>query len=147
MPVGCEDPLGFGVSWGAGKLGFSCGRQSCLQEAFQAAVSISDEFLPLRCTILRGTKREMRANCVSGLFNGGLKGRLQARLPATQGVDKRPKASSRITNFSGFARSSCARLDKLKHVLPSGAEMSLGAADTSVRATSALEVNRSCWLW
>jgi len=28
---------------------------------------------------------EISANCVSGLFDGGLKGRLQARLPARQG--------------------------------------------------------------
>jgi hypothetical protein len=32
--------------------------------------------------------------------------------------------------------SSAARLDKLKHLLPSGADMSVGAADRSVRATS-----------
>jgi len=38
-------------------------------------------------------------------------------------------------------RSSCARLNKLKHVLQSGAEMSLGAADTSVRATSGATAN------
>jgi len=35
-----------------------------------------------------------------------------------------------------LGRASVARLDKLKHVLPKSAEMSLGAADTSVRATS-----------
>jgi hypothetical protein len=63
----------------------SCGRQSCLQAAFQAAFSIRDEFLALRRFHAGGHEAgEMRANCVSGLWDGGLKGRLQARLPATQ---------------------------------------------------------------
>jgi hypothetical protein len=39
-------------------------------------------------------------------------------------------------------RSSCARLDKPQHVLHSGADMSVGAADTSVRATSAATAHR-----
>jgi len=34
---------------------------------------------------LRNTKPEIPAKCVSGVFDGGLKGRLQARLPATLG--------------------------------------------------------------
>jgi len=42
-------------------------------------------------------------------------------------------------------RPNCAPLDKLKHVLHSGAEMSLGAADTSVRATSGATVHWSKW--
>jgi hypothetical protein len=29
--------------------------------------------------------KKVRANCVSGLLDGGLKGRLQARLPSPQG--------------------------------------------------------------
>jgi len=63
----------------------SCGRQSCLQAAFQAAFPIRDEFLGLRCGMpARHEAGEISANCVSGLFDGGLKGRLQARLPATQ---------------------------------------------------------------
>ena len=77
--------------------GHACGRQSCLQAAFQAAFSIRDEFLGPRCT-------------------------MPARLEAGE---------------IPSCRSNCARLDKLKHVLHSGAEVSLGAADTSVRATSA----------
>jgi hypothetical protein len=41
------------------------------------------------------------------------------------------------------ARASCARLDKLKHVPRNkSAETSLGAADTSVRATSKSQVRR-----
>jgi hypothetical protein len=53
-----------------------------LQAAF---FSIRDEFLGLRCMMPRDTKPEKYvANCVSGLLDGGLKGRLQARLPATQ---------------------------------------------------------------
>jgi hypothetical protein len=42
------------------------------------------------------------------------------------------------------ARASCVRLDKLKHILQNqDAEMSLGAADTSVRATSMSQVSNS----
>jgi len=59
-----------------------CGRQSCLRAAFQAAVSdtrrISQASLH---DAARNEVGEMPANCVSGLFDGGLKGRLQARLP------------------------------------------------------------------
>ena len=41
--------------------------------------------------------------------------------------------------------SSCARLDKLKHVLHSGADRSVGAADTSVRATSGATAHWQKW--
>ena len=81
--------------------GLSCGRQSCLQAAFQAAFSIRDEFLGLRRFHDGGHEAGEKTCC----------------------------------------RSNCARLDKLKHVLPRGAEMSLGAADTSVRATSGATAN------
>jgi len=81
-----SSPLGFGLS---------CGRQSCLQAAFQAAFSIRDEFLGLR------------------RFKTG--GHEAGEIPA--------------------CKSSCARLDKLKDVLQSGAEMSLGAADATSEAT------------
>ena len=56
----------------------------------QPAFLFLDEFLRLRSTMLRDTKPEkMPAN---GLFsvNGGLKGRLQARLPATKSVRSNP---------------------------------------------------------
>ena len=52
---------------------------------FQPASPEPDEFLRLRCTMPVGMKPEkMRSNCLSGPFriDGGLKGRLQARLPA-----------------------------------------------------------------
>jgi hypothetical protein len=55
--------------------------------AFQAAFSIRGEFLGLRCTMpARHEAEKAQANCVSGLFSfdGGLKGRLQAGLPATR---------------------------------------------------------------
>jgi len=56
-----------------------------LQVAFQAAFSIRNEFLGLRRFNDGGDEAgEIRANCVSGLLDGGLKGRMQARLPATQ---------------------------------------------------------------
>ena len=59
-----------------------CGSQSWLQAAFQAAVSdtrrISQASLRDACDHEAGG---IRANCVSGLLDGGLKGRLQARLP------------------------------------------------------------------
>jgi hypothetical protein len=60
----------------------SCGRQSCLQAAFQAAFSIRDEFLGL------------------------------SRFHA-EAIPRR--------------WATCARLDKLKHVLPKNAETSVGA--------------------
>ena len=60
--------------------------------AFQAAVSdtrsISQASLRDVCGHEAG---EIAANCVSGLFDGGLKGRLQARLPATQGGRLQPQ--------------------------------------------------------
>jgi hypothetical protein len=103
--------------------GLSCGRQSCLQAAFQAAFepepafqaafSIRDEFLGLRSTMPATHEAgEIGANCARGRFriDGGLKGRLQARLPATRKPGHNGKQS--------------------------GVGMSADAADTSVRATS-----------
>jgi hypothetical protein len=46
---------------------------------------IRDEFRRLLCGMTaKHEAGEVPANCVNGLFYGGLKGRLQARLPATR---------------------------------------------------------------
>jgi hypothetical protein len=56
------------------------------EPAFQTAFSIRDQFPVLRCALsARHEAEEILSHCVSGLFDGGLKGRLQARLPAAQG--------------------------------------------------------------
>jgi hypothetical protein len=50
-PIG-NRPASFHPSGGAQRhlsVGLSFGRQSCLQAAFQAAFSVRDEFLGLRC--------------------------------------------------------------------------------------------------
>jgi len=85
--------------------GYSCGKQSCLHAAFQAAVSIRDEFLGLRRFHAGGHEAGEMRSC----------------------------------------RSNCARLDKLKHVLQSGADMSVGTADTSVRATCGAMAHLRKW--
>jgi len=62
-------------------------------EAFDRAGGLSGRrfryatnFSRLRCGMpAKHEAGAMPANCVSGLFDGGLKGRMQARLPATQG--------------------------------------------------------------
>jgi 6-phosphogluconolactonase len=73
-----NDSLGAGASYPAIAVtvfGHSCGRQSCLQAAFQAAVSdtrrISQASLRDACEHEAGG---ISANCVSGLLDGGLKG-------------------------------------------------------------------------
>jgi len=50
-------------------------------------------------------------------------------------VVSRGKSQVRKPEKTPSCRSNCARLDKLQHVLHSGADRSVGAADTSVRAT------------
>ena len=91
-----------------GSLGFghSCGRQSCLQAAFQAAISTDDESLGLGCGMsAKHEAGEIPGNCVSGLYDGGLKGRLQAGLPATQGGRLHAANSqSRGSRLSGGSR-------------------------------------------
>jgi hypothetical protein len=64
------------------------GSQSWLEAGFQPASLFRDEFLGLRCTMpARHETGEIPANCTSGRssLDGGLKGRLQARLPAPPG--------------------------------------------------------------
>jgi hypothetical protein len=87
---------------------FSCGRQSCLQAAFQAAFSTCDEFHGFTAGCLRNTKPENTCE-LREWSGGGLKGRLQARLPATQAAACMPQTAN-------AEWASCARLDKLKHV-------------------------------
>jgi hypothetical protein len=173
-PVACpgeqSSPVGFGLA---------CGRQSCLQAAFQAAFSAlaihgarsgrqSCQQPPFRRPANPEHWRSQRFfGFVSCRYRDGkpekfVKGRA-SRLKAGSRQDclphKRAKAqqaafqaaSSMRDEFLGLrnineggqaageihtCRSSCARLDKLKHVPPKSAETSLGAADTSVRATS-----------
>jgi hypothetical protein len=137
-----------------------CGRQSCLQAAFQAAVQQTTHTVRTYFSefVFAGIPQRSLRNS-SRIGNGGLKGRLQARLPAARMAKVQKPAESRLQpglaapresqrdEFLGLrrfnaggqeagGRSNCARLDKLKHVLHSGADMSAGAADTSVRAKS-----------
>jgi len=106
----------------------AAGNLAC-RRPFRPPFPIRDELRRLRC----GTpaKHEKTpANSGGDLGDGGLKGLLQARLPARQ--------SGRMHATNGQTPvASDARLDKLKNVVPNkSAETSLGAADTSVRATS-----------
>jgi len=69
---------------------------------------IRDESLRLRCGMprTRSRRNKISANCVSGVLDGGLKGRLQARLPATQGG--RPHVTNGQSQESS-ASSTCGR--------------------------------------
>ena len=61
----------------------------------------SQDWLPHKRAKAERHEAGERANCVSGLLDGGLKGRLQARLPATQGGRLHPtKGQSRAADFS-----------------------------------------------
>jgi hypothetical protein len=62
----------------------AAGNLAC-RRPFRPPFPIRDEFLRLRCPMpAKHEAGEMPANWVSGLYGGGLKGRLQARLPATR---------------------------------------------------------------
>jgi hypothetical protein len=89
-------PLEFGLSWHPGdRLVWQAivPRQSCLQAAFQAAIeqttyAVRRHFSDfVSCSIVQ---RSLRNSPRIG--NGGLKGRPQARLPATQGSLDAPTA-------------------------------------------------------
>src|ERR1700689_2290193 len=62
-----------------------CGRQSCLQAAFQAAVQQTTHAVRTYFSgfVFAGIPQRSLRNS-SRIGNGGLKGRLQARLPATR---------------------------------------------------------------
>jgi len=69
-------------------LAFSWGSQSWLQAGFSPPTCVEINFSDFAARCPRDTKPEkIRANCVSGRyrFDGGLKDRLQARLPAPLG--------------------------------------------------------------
>ena len=84
--------------------------------AFSRPPCFETNFPGLVTSCLRDEKPEkIPAKCVNGLFrfDGGLKGRLQARLPAPSGG--RLHAMNRQSRTASFFR-----LDKLKHVVPEG---------------------------
>src|ERR1700683_4816180 len=81
-----------GLGWGGvqpaarrSPLAFRAAGNLACRRPFRPPFPIRDEFLRLRCGMpAKHEAGEMPANWVSGVFEGGLKGRLQARLPATQ---------------------------------------------------------------
>jgi len=95
-----------------------CGRQSCLQAAFQAAVQQTTHAVRTYSSgfVFAGIPQRSLRNS-SRIGNGGLKGRLQARLPAARmaKVQRRPfrlpsqalEISSQFIGESKWGRQSC----------------------------------------
>ena len=73
-----------------------CGRQSCLPAAFQAAVQQTTHAVP-KCLLRRRFSQASCSEAREFVANreGGLKGRLQARLPATRNSKGERRASAR----------------------------------------------------
>jgi hypothetical protein len=155
-----------------------CGRQSCLQAAFQAAFPIPDEFLGHRrfnerrdeageipcCMSSCADKSDVARTLVSAASalmptqnwfcansQCGRQSCLQAAFQAAFPIPDEFLGHRRFNERGHEAgeipccMSSCTRLDKLKHVPPSGADRSVRAADTSVRATSGATAHWHKW--